>query len=658
MLSNCDAVNCPLDKNNKTQCVLGNTTFREIGISSFNSPLSPQPLTWTVAVHAIKEQPNTFERDFFLGTPPSLNLSQSGSSQSQACSLFFEGVAKTLKFPGPILKCANDLHLQAHDELSSILGARRGNGSTIASVCNILSNYLSGNAPTSCSVALDGKWGDVLARPLTGLNATQPIRQGECHPTTGQDYNLTLVAANRLNATPYKPRDTEDILFGITPIMTVVYGDPMPEIQIDLSCLKIVGPNQNTTSRKDSGVSARSDARSATLLFATIYLSASLLGFLVGQLKDDLEIAMGSVHCLKRKSSATKDLKNLRKRRSIFERAPVAPPRIAPKPKEEPHGSGHGDGTGDSTSDSQPGNPESAPVRIGTKTGGESSGQGEGNGPPRIAVGDPPPDKPADKPADEPQPLVVGATNPNDRLTFTMGESKDYGTLQEKGRRVDENLHTAIEQNRQDVNIAKLRDNYKVTDIGDKKLNPRADKELEPMFKDVGVDIYKAKYHQMSVKSKGEGVEGDVASGKYYGEDGIIIGETRFSKEDKNEASKKLRPSDIVYLQWEETASPSSNVNNLKAFIGYDIRSKSTIETMQKSQKDTGQPLAQKATFKRTDIGTRRDAFDAMQGTDFISSLNHLLKDHPQALAKRKSLRSYVTPEHGIPWHKQVSRPL
>ena len=76
----CDAVNCPKDNYNRTQCVIGNTTALEIGIHSFNiSLLSPQPLTWTLATQAVKNQGTTVERDFLLGSPPSTNLQVSVS---------------------------------------------------------------------------------------------------------------------------------------------------------------------------------------------------------------------------------------------------------------------------------------------------------------------------------------------------------------------------------------------------------------------------------------------------------------------------------------------------------------------------------------------------------------------------------------------------
>lgn len=87
----CDAVDCPRDKYNETQCVIGNTTARAIGISSFTSELlSAQPLNWTVAVRPINNQQIVFERDFFLGKAVSTNTEVSfhctaKQSSSMAC---------------------------------------------------------------------------------------------------------------------------------------------------------------------------------------------------------------------------------------------------------------------------------------------------------------------------------------------------------------------------------------------------------------------------------------------------------------------------------------------------------------------------------------------------------------------------------------------
>ncbi|MCJ1366313.1 hypothetical protein MMC16_005441 [Acarospora aff. strigata] len=287
-LSSCDAVACPLDEYTKPRCVIGNTTARAIGVSSFTSPLSSQPLTWTIAVQSIDEPPNSFERNFFIGTSPSLKMTDGGSSRSQACALFFEGVATRTKFPGSdpeydqgtcndalTQSCVDDLRTQARAELANIRGGR-DNSSSSASVCASLGDALRGRAPKTCSVASDGHWGDILVRPLTGATAAPPVKQGDCHPTVGKDYDLALVASNRLTPLSRTSRDLAPILFGVTPIMTVVYGGGVPEPQMDMSCLKTIGPKGNTSTKRAGGAVTQGGGRGTALFVGLLCLSAPI----------------------------------------------------------------------------------------------------------------------------------------------------------------------------------------------------------------------------------------------------------------------------------------------------------------------------------------------------------------------------------------------
>lgn len=266
-------------------------TASAIGISTFNSLLSsPQPLTWTLSVQAISNQSNVFERDFILGKPPTVNLQQTNTSQPQACSLFFEGVATRLRFPGTdpeydqgtcndtiTAACVNDLRTQGYDELNNILREDERNGSSNISVCTSLGNALRDHAPSSCAIAVDGKWGDLLTRPLTGQNTSLPVPQGDCHPTTEDNYNLSLVAANRISTPSRNTSDIQSVLFGITPIMTLVYGNGVPDVEIDLTCLKTVGLNVGTAANKVSGAAMLGSYSNFVLIVAAILASILLL---------------------------------------------------------------------------------------------------------------------------------------------------------------------------------------------------------------------------------------------------------------------------------------------------------------------------------------------------------------------------------------------
>ncbi|KAL9050555.1 MAG: hypothetical protein Q9206_005041 [Seirophora lacunosa] len=76
-----------------------------------------------------------------------------------------------------------------------------------------------------------------------------------------------------------------------------------------------------------------------------------------------------------------------------------------------------------------------------------------------------------------------------------------------------------------------------------------------------------------------------VAYGAYLGNHGgIFIGEFRFSGNDTNPPDKRLRPSDLIFQQGKESTDDSTSI---RALLGWDIKSRSTLETMQKAQRDT-----------------------------------------------------------------------
>ncbi|KAL9129499.1 MAG: hypothetical protein Q9217_002059 [Psora testacea] len=177
-------------------------------------------------------------------------------------------------------RCASDLQHQAHTELTTILRNSQGNSST--AVCSSLSDSLRDKPPISCSTVNGGDWGTILARPLTGTNASQPLKPGNCHPMSGKGYNLTLVAVNRVNTPSRYVTDIKPVLFGITPLMTVIYGDQMRDPQVDLSCLKTIGPKRDNNTKKDSGTSGGSEGISAVLLLGIVVLSVIFSGVFGG----------------------------------------------------------------------------------------------------------------------------------------------------------------------------------------------------------------------------------------------------------------------------------------------------------------------------------------------------------------------------------------
>ena len=310
----------------------------------------------------------------------------------------------------------------------------------------------------------------------------------------------------------------------------------------------------------------------------------------------------------------------------IFPRVPGGTIRLG-APKDGPKGGGAHDTSSDPTA--QSGNPEASSPRIGTADQGGSGKEGAGNSPLRIG-------------ADRPEDIYVYA-GPS-----LIGESKDFGQLQVKGRRVDDELHTAVKENTPDVPTAKLSQNYEERDVRyGSRLDTMMDTDLEDPLKEVGVDFSNAKcstervYSEKSPTGK-DSDKGIVAEGKFFDQDKTIVGERRFSDNDINDPDKKIKSSDIVFAQWEKFASHtqyrgmSDEVNKLENFVGRDIQSKSTVETMYTAHRNTNQPPDKPGVFKRDSQGAEKDAFNALLGTDSLSSINYMLKDHHQALANKR----------------------
>ncbi|KAL8732735.1 MAG: hypothetical protein Q9166_002515 [cf. Caloplaca sp. 2 TL-2023] len=483
----------------------------------------------------------------------------SNSSGVQACSLFYEEVANRLRFPGTdpeydqgncsdalTSACVNDLRKQSQDELTNILRnpERGGDSSNNQSSCDRLVDALRDHAPASCFIATNGTWGNIQTRPLTNLTA---VPQSDCHPTTGADYNLFQVEANRINGTGQSTKEAQSVLFGVTPIMTVAYRDEGSVIDFDLTCLKTVGFRVAKVSDKEGG--------------------ASVLGF--------SGVAIISLR---------------------------APPVSRPgRPKPDPDSPTVRPGQ----TPSRPGDSEDAPAHIGADT----------------------------------TPLNFGASKPGDPGFTPIGDSKDPADLRKKAQKVEEKAYKKSDEYDGAALQKKFDDNYRTETLEERgELSDFLDSDLEAPFKDLGIDDMESlRYRETEVFSKDNNGY-PIAQTKYFPEDGFIVGESRLSKNDQNPKEQQLRPSDLIFNQWKSSFGENDGrANTLRAFVGRYVQSKSTVETMQKAQRDTRVALYDKATFKRAaDTPEEKAAFDLMEGTDFISSIGFMLKDYAPVLGKKQ----------------------
>jgi len=264
------------------------------------------------------------------------------------------------------------------------------------------------------------------------------------------------------------------------------------------------------------------------------------------------------------------------------------------------------------------------------------------------------------------QSLVNSSPVPADSLATTalairddgpslIGPSKDYTDLAKKGEEVDGKLLKAIKDKDKDVELKPLKDNYEERDPKVGQVIGSAEDLVDP-FKEIRLDYEKEKCSSESIYIKEGPVDkGVVVAGKYYDEKGVIVGEDRFSENDKNPKEKKMKSSDIVFLIWKKFAGHRNKngssrygmrdqVNELMNFVGRNILSRSTVETMITAQEKTKQPKDQLGHFNRDSKDPEREAFYALLGTDSLSSYNYMLKDHHEALGDKRIAEIFTYP--------------
>ncbi len=167
-LLGCDAVDCAIDEYRRAKCEVGNATLSALGIANFSTSLDSQPLTWTLGLQQLDSTATQlpFDRNYYLGTPPSLKL-----NDTAGCALFFEGISTNLtaangsqldKFTcsnALAESCVTDLITQAQTNFKAINNATAND----AGFCSQLRDSLANSPPGSCN-GVKGSWGAINAQ--------------------------------------------------------------------------------------------------------------------------------------------------------------------------------------------------------------------------------------------------------------------------------------------------------------------------------------------------------------------------------------------------------------------------------------------------------------------------------------------------------------
>jgi hypothetical protein len=249
----CDDFTCLPPNIAATQCVLGNVTMNELGVSNTSVSYNGQNLTWTQG-QMVAKSPGvaliTVNQSFYLGLPPP----RSQATKISGCALFLSAASLSLKpeqgIPGRA--CDQALGQSCVQDLLSQVNSFTTSGRSIN--CTTIAAKLANAAPDTCTVGKVGNsWGDIEARGSASevlissyfsMNLTcsidftqalvDPVEQSECIPTTGKNFEVFDVASITHSL------DTLDWAKQITPILTIFSAGIASKVQTDLTCVMVV----------------------------------------------------------------------------------------------------------------------------------------------------------------------------------------------------------------------------------------------------------------------------------------------------------------------------------------------------------------------------------------------------------------------------------
>lgn len=287
-----DAVKTSEDEYGHPQCIFSNFTSNALGVANFSvhSIADLQPLTWTVALSGASGASDDlshslYDQNYILGAPRSAGLLNLTSLYG--CGLFFEGMTPLLSFPGKdretsvgtckdvlTTECVDDILNQAQAEGLKLQKTQKDQkNSNLSAICTTLQQRIVQSPPASCNIATTSDWENILARgrstrqsfntsfsnelDLTGPSVAHAVNEGSCHPTTGDDYEVSLVASYRRVSEPIYDR-VMPFLSGVTPVMTAFFDfstqnstSATPDVQI--TCLKALTSTAGMTVEIDDG---------------------------------------------------------------------------------------------------------------------------------------------------------------------------------------------------------------------------------------------------------------------------------------------------------------------------------------------------------------------------------------------------------------------
>lgn len=176
-IGSCADVDCPGKGDNTTsvECRVTNRTYGLIGLDTFETAITESngDLTWTVGTHVYDDvEPDdarVIEKDFYLGTPPELNLT-ANDLPFQGCAIFLYGNEMEKPEDDQPWECENvigaECKTQLLDDATQLLGATQTQNSSesVENVCRRLEEGFNSTFTTPCGrVTGHDQWGGIRA---------------------------------------------------------------------------------------------------------------------------------------------------------------------------------------------------------------------------------------------------------------------------------------------------------------------------------------------------------------------------------------------------------------------------------------------------------------------------------------------------------------
>ncbi|GFF65569.1 hypothetical protein IFM47457_01083 [Aspergillus lentulus] len=242
--ANLNGKNPSLESHALSQCIAADNSSSASGTTFFISPLvnnGSTQLSWTLGIHIQNSSDDTgrnkliqIERDFYFGLGSDPGSIQNASFR--ACSIFYHGASEPLySDANPDGRrtqelsddCVRDLTALVNNTAQELMPQNDGD---LLNVCKKLVETTTGNRPTSCH---NYNLGELHFQAFTNRNTSSTSSSGNCHSSSGGDYNLTLVDSNSF-ANANGSTNLKNMVLGATPIITVFYPESnlsRPDIQ-------------------------------------------------------------------------------------------------------------------------------------------------------------------------------------------------------------------------------------------------------------------------------------------------------------------------------------------------------------------------------------------------------------------------------------------